>query len=133
MNDLSGEGNIQSMLLVEKGMHELALLKVEDVVIFTMAQHRRLNLLNSGQPVSDDLKIPIEVQNLLEAFEFNQEESEDVLFKQAWLTYLWRRTKSHGLEPNIFNECLQFWINLSTRSPTSHDTVDVERGLMELK
>ncbi|KAF6135572.1 hypothetical protein GIB67_015425 [Kingdonia uniflora] len=83
MNNLSGEGNIESMLLVEKGMRELALLKVEDAVIFAMAQHRRPNLLKSGQPVSDDLKIPTESQNLLEAFELNQEEYEDVLFKQA--------------------------------------------------
>ncbi|KAF6135896.1 hypothetical protein GIB67_006788 [Kingdonia uniflora] len=40
MDDLSGEGNIESMLLVEKGMRELASLKVEDAVIFAMAQHR---------------------------------------------------------------------------------------------
>ncbi|KAF6147601.1 hypothetical protein GIB67_031592 [Kingdonia uniflora] len=133
MNDLSGEGNIESMLLVEKGMRELASLKVEDAVIFAMAQHRRPNLLKSGQPVSDDLKIPTEGQNLLEAFELNQEESEDVLFKQAWLRYFWRRAKAHGLEPDIIDEHLQFWINLSTRSPTSHDAVDVERVLMELK
>ncbi|KAF6148086.1 hypothetical protein GIB67_024261 [Kingdonia uniflora] len=56
MNDLSGEGNIESMLFVEKGMRELASLKVEDAIIFAMAQHRRPNLLKSGQPVSDELK-----------------------------------------------------------------------------
>ncbi|KAF6149546.1 hypothetical protein GIB67_003694 [Kingdonia uniflora] len=81
MNDLSGEGNIETMLLLEKGMRELASLKVEDAVIFAMAQHRRPNLINSDQPISDDLKIPTEGQNLLEAFELNQEESKDVLFK----------------------------------------------------
>ncbi|KAF6165607.1 hypothetical protein GIB67_021877 [Kingdonia uniflora] len=102
MNDLSGEGNIESMLFVEKGMRELASLKVEDA-------------------------------NILEAFELNKEESEDVLFKQAWLRYFWRRAKTHGLEPDIVDERLQLWINLSTQSPTSHDAVDVEKGLMELK
>ncbi|KAF6155669.1 hypothetical protein GIB67_007106 [Kingdonia uniflora] len=68
-----------------------------------------------------DLKIPTEGQNLLDAFELNQEEAEGVLFKQAWLTYFKRRAKTHGLEPDIVDERLQFWINLSSRSPTSHD------------
>ncbi|OVA04372.1 hypothetical protein BVC80_1395g89 [Macleaya cordata] len=133
LNDLSGEGNIESMLLVEKGLRELASLKVEDAAKLAMALHRRPNLLKYGQNVPDDLKVPIEGQNLLEAFELSPEESEDVLFKQAWLTYFWRRAKDHGLEQDIVDERLQYWISQSTRTPTSHDAVDVERGLMELR
>ncbi|XP_057961035.1 coiled-coil domain-containing protein SCD2-like [Malania oleifera] len=125
-NELSGEGNIESMLLVEKGLRELISLKVEDAVVLAMAQQRRPNALKS-----DDLKLPIEGHQ--EAFELSQEESEDVLFKQAWLTYFWRRAKNHGLEKDISEERLQFWINHVTQSPTSHDAVDVARGLTELR
>ncbi|CAK9152188.1 unnamed protein product [Ilex paraguariensis] len=65
--------------------------------------------------------------------ELSQEESEDVIFKQAWLAYFWRRAKKHGLEPEIVEERLQVWMNQGTQPPTSHDAVDVERGLMELR
>lgn len=131
LNEFSGEGNVESMLLVEKGLRELASLKVEDAVVLAMAQHRRPNSLKSS--FTDDFKLPTEGQKYLEAFELSQEESEDVLFKQAWLTYFWRRAKDHGLEQDIADERLQFWINQSTRLPTSHDAVDVERGLVELR
>ncbi|XP_060674113.1 coiled-coil domain-containing protein SCD2-like [Ziziphus jujuba] len=60
----------------------------------------------------------------MEAFELSPEESEDVLFKEAWLTYFWRRAKVHGIEEDIAKERLQFWINCSGQSPTSHDAVD---------
>ncbi|KAL9356209.1 hypothetical protein Peur_049462 [Populus x canadensis] len=111
-SELSGDGNIESMLLVEKGLRELASLKVGEAVALAMAQQRRTNFMKS---------------------ELSQEESEDVRFKQAWLTYFWRRAKNHGLEPDIAEERLQFWINHSSRSSSSHDAVDVERGLMELR
>ncbi|KAL6497196.1 scaffold protein Scd2 [Orobanche gracilis] len=68
-----------------------------------------------------------------EAFELSQEESEDVLFKEAWLTYFWRRAKMHGVDEDIAEERLQVWISRSGQSPTSHDAVDVERGLTELR
>ncbi|KAL0357702.1 UNVERIFIED_CONTAM: Coiled-coil domain-containing protein SCD2 [Sesamum calycinum] len=61
------------------------------------------------------------------------EESEDVLFKEAWLTYFWRRAKAYGIEEEIANKRLKFWISRSGQSPTSHDAVDVEQGLMELR
>ncbi|KAL7239368.1 hypothetical protein ACSBR2_005303 [Camellia fascicularis] len=131
LNELSAEGNVESMLLVEKGLRELCSLKVEDAVAIAMAQHRRSSSAKSG--LTDDLKLPIEGHNFSEAFELSQEESDDVLFKQAWLTYFWRRAKNHGLEPDIAEERLQFWINHGTQSPTSTDAVDVERGLVELK
>lgn len=48
MNKLSGDVNIENMLLVEKGMRELASLKVEDAVALAMALSRRLNAIRSG-------------------------------------------------------------------------------------
>ncbi|KAB5556315.1 hypothetical protein DKX38_007224 [Salix brachista] len=125
-SDLSGDGNIESMLLVEKGLRELASLKVGEAVALSMAQQRRTNFIKS-----DEIKLAGDGN--LEAFDLSQEESEDVRFKQAWLTYFWRRAKNHGLEPDIAEERLQFWINHSSRSSSSHDAVDVERGLMELR
>ncbi|EXB67661.1 hypothetical protein L484_010229 [Morus notabilis] len=134
LNKLSGDVNIENMLLVEKGMRELASLKVEDAVALAMALSRRLNAIRSGLSAYgcvDDLKLPIEGQ--FEAFELSKEESDDVLFKQAWLTYFWRRAKNHGLEPDVSEERLEFWVNHNTKPPTSHDAVDVERGLIELR
>ncbi|KAF5174910.1 coiled-coil domain-containing protein SCD2-like [Thalictrum thalictroides] len=69
----------------------------------------------------------------MEAFELGQEESDDVFFKEAWLIYFWRRAKVHGVEEDIAEERLQFWISRSGQTPTSHDAVDVERGLIELR
>lgn len=129
LNDLSGEGNIESMLSVEIGLRELASLKVEDAVVLAMAHHRRPNLIRQS---FTDLKSPGDPK-FLEAFELSQEQVEDVLFKQAWLTYFWRRAKAHKVEEDIADERLQFWISRSGQSPTSHDVVDVERGLMELR
>lgn len=45
---------------------------------------------------------------------------------QAWLTYFWRRAKNHGVEDDIAEERLQFWISHTGQSPTSHDAVDGE-------
>ncbi|KAG6686123.1 hypothetical protein I3842_11G001300 [Carya illinoinensis] len=115
ISDLTGEGNIESMLSVEMGLRELASLKVEDAVVLALAQQRRLNLVRQY------------------SLELSEEEAEDVLFKEAWLTYFWRRAKAHGVEEDIAEERLQFWITRSGQSPTSHDAVDVERGLLELR
>lgn len=49
--DLTGEGNIESMLSVEMGLKELVSLKVEDAIVLALAQQRRANaarLSNSG-------------------------------------------------------------------------------------
>lgn len=43
---------------------------------------------------------------------------------QAWLTYFWRRALVHGVEEDIAEERVQFWISRSGQSPTSHDAVD---------
>jgi len=43
---------------------------------------------------------------------------------QAWLTYFWRRALFHGVEEDIAEDRLQFWIARSGQSPTSHDAVD---------
>ncbi|KAH9688486.1 Fas-binding factor-like protein [Citrus sinensis] len=126
LKELSGDGNIESMLLVEKGLRELAYLKVEDAIALSMAQQRRLNQLKS-----DEVKIPSEGQ--FEAFELSPEESEDTRFKQAWLTYFWRRAKDHGVESDIADDRFEFWVVHSGQSSSSQDAVDVERGLAELR
>ncbi|XP_025663723.2 uncharacterized protein [Arachis hypogaea] len=129
LKDLTGEGNIESMLFVEQGLRELASLKVEEALAVAMAQHRRPNSLKAG--FTDDLKLPIEGQ--CDAFELTQEEAEDVSFKQAWLTYIWRRAKTHEIEADIADDRLHFWINHTSKTPSSQDAVDVERGLAEIK
>ncbi|XVF08619.1 hypothetical protein REPUB_Repub07fG0018500 [Reevesia pubescens] len=129
LNDLTGEGNIESMLSVEMGLRELASLKVEDAVVQALGRHRRLGLLH--QSVSDS-KSPGDPK-LIDAFELSEEEGEDVLFKEAWLTYFWRRAKVYGVEEDIAEERLQFWISRIGQTPTSHDAVDVDRGLFELR
>ncbi|KAH7522509.1 hypothetical protein FEM48_Zijuj07G0146100 [Ziziphus jujuba var. spinosa] len=129
LSDLTGEGNIESMLSVEMGLRELASLKVEDAVVLALAVHR---CPNSVRQSITDSKSPGDPK-FLEAFELGEEEGEDVLFKEAWLTYFWRRALVHGVEEDIAEERLQFWISRSGQPPTSHDAVDVERGLLELR
>ncbi|KAL9320330.1 hypothetical protein ACSQ67_012169 [Phaseolus vulgaris] len=129
MKELSGEGNIENMLFVEQGLRQLTSLKVEEALAVALAQHRRPNLLKFG--FSDDLKLPIEGQ--CDAFDLSLEEAEDVSFKQAWLAYIWRRAKKHEIEPDIAYDRLQFWISHNSKTPTSQDAVDVERGLVEIK
>ncbi|KAH7514172.1 hypothetical protein FEM48_Zijuj11G0060400 [Ziziphus jujuba var. spinosa] len=158
LNDLTGEGNIESMLSVEMGLKELVSLKVEDSIVLALAQTRRPNSARLSSSARASLKFfyiasPVDawliariVVNIcqtpfgvpsfrknfkspgdpkfMEAFELSPEESEDVLFKEAWLTYFWRRAKVHGIEEDIAKERLQFWINCSGQSPTSHDAVD---------
>jgi hypothetical protein len=65
--------------------------------------------------------------------ELSPMEVEDVQFKQAWLIYFWHRAKNNGVEDDIADERLQFWISRTMQKPAPHDEVDVERGLMELK
>ncbi|KAG9457564.1 hypothetical protein H6P81_002072 [Aristolochia fimbriata] len=132
LSGLTSEASIDCMLLVEKGLRELASLKVEDAVALAMGEHRRPNLLKADKP---DSELPDDTPVEDQAYEvgLSQEESADVRFKQAWLTYFWRRTKNHGLEQDIADERLQFWINQRSQTPTSHDVVDVERGLLELR
>ncbi|XP_039006576.1 coiled-coil domain-containing protein SCD2-like [Hibiscus syriacus] len=129
LSDLTGEGNIESMLSVEMGLKELASLKVEEAIVNAFAQQRRASSVRLSL---SDIKSPRDIK-FMEAFELSPEESEDVLFKEAWLTYFWRRAKSHGIEEDTAKERLKFWISCSAHSPSSHDAVDVEEGLMELR
>ncbi|MED6170728.1 scaffold protein Scd2 [Stylosanthes scabra] len=129
LSDLAGEGNIESMLSVEMGLRELASLKVEDAVVLALSQHRRPNAVRHSILDSKPPGGP----KFVEAFELSDDEAEDVLFKEAWLTYFWRRALFYGVEDDIAEDRLQFWISRSGRSPTSHDAVDVERGLLELR
>ncbi|XVF02145.1 hypothetical protein REPUB_Repub04eG0150700 [Reevesia pubescens] len=128
LNDLTGEGNIESMLSVEMGLKELASLKVEEAIVNVLAQQRRANSVRLSL---SDIKSPRDPK-FMEAFELSPEESEDVLFKEAWLAYFWRRAKAHGIEEDTAKERLKFWKSRSGHSPSSHDAVDVEEGLMEL-
>ncbi|KAF2307404.1 hypothetical protein GH714_026917 [Hevea brasiliensis] len=138
LSDLTGEGNIESMLSVEMGLKELASLKVEDAIVLALAQQRRpssARLSISGDPKYMEavgksyfcysmlfaIRIFYYVENNVELF---PEESEDVLFKEAWLTYFWSRAKDNGIEETIAKERLQFWINRRGHSPSSHDAVD---------
>ncbi|CAK9868391.1 unnamed protein product [Sphagnum jensenii] len=111
VNDITGDGNIESMLAVEKGLRELASLQIEDAVMLALSRHR--------YPVFGWDLSPMEV--------------EDVQFRQAWLIYFWRRAKNNGVEDDIADERLQFWISRTMHQPAPHDEVDVQRGLMELK
>ncbi|TQD72421.1 hypothetical protein C1H46_042040 [Malus baccata] len=129
LNDLTGEGNIESMLAVEMGLKELSSLKVENEIVLALAQQRRPNSVRLS---FSDIKSPADPK-FTEAIELSPEESEDVLFKEAWLTYFWRRAKVLGIEEDIAKERVQFWINRSGHAPSSHDAVDVEEGLMELR
>ncbi|KAL0399556.1 UNVERIFIED_CONTAM: Coiled-coil domain-containing protein SCD2 [Sesamum radiatum] len=112
---ISKRANVESMVSVEKGLRELTSLKVEEAIAITLAQKRR--------PTIESYSLP----------ELSEEESEDVLLKQAWLTYFWRRAKNQGVEADVAEERLQFWINQGNKPPTSHDAVDVERGMLELR
>lgn len=129
LNDNTGEGNIESMLTVEMGLKELASLKVEESIALAFVQQRHPN---SARTSMSDFKSPSDPK-YTEAFELSPEESEDVLFKEAWLTYFWRRSKIYGIEEEIAKSRLKFWISRSGASPTSLDAVDVEQGLMELR
>uniref|UniRef100_A0A453HPJ2 Uncharacterized protein n=1 Tax=Aegilops tauschii subsp. strangulata TaxID=200361 RepID=A0A453HPJ2_AEGTS len=46
----AGEGNIETMLAVDKGLKELAFLKVEDAVLIALAQHHRPNVAELSDP-----------------------------------------------------------------------------------
>ncbi|CAO2149061.1 unnamed protein product [Urochloa humidicola] len=125
----AGEGNVETMLSVDKGLQELAFLKVEDAVLFALAQHHRSNVAG---PTDPDIKSSGD-EKFTEAFDLSKEEEEDVQFKQAWLIYFWRRAKTHNVEEDIADERLQMWIDRHGQQPTSHDAVDVEQGLHELR
>ncbi|CAA7056396.1 unnamed protein product [Microthlaspi erraticum] len=130
LNDLTGEGNIESMLSVEMGLRELASLKVEDAIMLGFSQQRKPSLI---RPTISDSRGHGE-SKFIDAYELGEAEQEDVAFKQAWLMYFWGRAKLHGVEEDIAEERVQLWISRSNgKSPTSHDSLDVERGLIELR
>ncbi|XP_074316516.1 coiled-coil domain-containing protein SCD2-like [Silene latifolia] len=123
--DLTGEGNVETMLSVEMGLREMASLKIEDAIALSMAQRRRPNLIRDQRVAADP--------KFMESFELSQEESDDVLFKEAWLSYFWKRARDYRVEEDIAEERLQLWTNRTGQSPTLQDAVDVDRGLIELR
>ncbi|KAL3599370.1 hypothetical protein D5086_007288 [Populus alba] len=105
LSDLTGEGNIESMLSVEMGLKELASLKVEVAIVLALAQQRRANALRLS---ISDVKSHGDPK-YMEAFELSPEESEDVLFKEfpdvaikssCILLLLLASSKQCGARPN---------------------------------
>ncbi|KAB1670648.1 hypothetical protein ES319_1Z149600v1 [Gossypium barbadense] len=70
-------------------------------------------------PINEDLNYPAKLEH-----------SADVVSETAaWLTYFWRRAKVYGVEDDIAEERLGFWISHSGQTPTSHDAVDEKKRL----
>lgn len=109
---IAAEEDIGSMLAVEKALRELASLRVEEAVLLTITDHRHPAMMRVGLSV---------------------EEAEDVRFKQAWLLYFWSRAKWLGVEKEVAGERVLYWIQRRQQAPTFRDTVDVEKGLLELQ
>uniref|UniRef100_A0A6N2MES0 Uncharacterized protein n=1 Tax=Salix viminalis TaxID=40686 RepID=A0A6N2MES0_SALVM len=111
LSDLTGEGNIESMLSVEMGLRELASLKLY------------LLWLNTDDQIWLDNPSQIQDHQVIQS----------LLRPCAWLTYYWRRALAHGVEEDIAEDQLQFWISRSGQPPTSHDAVDasIEQQLWE--
>ncbi|XP_022148903.1 coiled-coil domain-containing protein SCD2 isoform X2 [Momordica charantia] len=66
ISDLTGEGNIESMLSVEMGLKELASLKAEEAIVLALAQQRRPN---SARQSLSDIKSPVDPK-FMDAFVF---------------------------------------------------------------
>uniref|UniRef100_A0A0E0DM11 Uncharacterized protein n=1 Tax=Oryza meridionalis TaxID=40149 RepID=A0A0E0DM11_9ORYZ len=128
LNDMSGDGNIESMLLVERGLRELSSLKrTQSCLLYQNIDASDLSQVASPKCPSS------EGQNPPESLELSEEEQDDVRFKQSWLTYFWRRAKSHDIEEDIADERLQFWIEQGNHPVSTIDIIEVERGLTELR
>lgn len=132
LSDLNGDVNIESLLSVEKGLRELASLKIEDAITITMAQHRRLKPVWADESFLAKRSLG-SAPKFRENPDLTKEEVEDVQFKQAWLISFWGRAKIHKVEEDIADERLQYWINQSNQSSKCHDLVDVQGGLRELQ
>eukprot|EP00270_Netrium_digitus_P001389 TRINITY_DN1147_c0_g1_i2.p1 TRINITY_DN1147_c0_g1~~TRINITY_DN1147_c0_g1_i2.p1 ORF type:complete len:561 (-),score=186.46 TRINITY_DN1147_c0_g1_i2:388-2070(-) len=129
MLSVTSEDTIESMLLVDEGLRCMAELQVEMAVQVVMAQHRSPPLMRPNASGDGVIEAPS-----LETVELSEDEVEDVQFKQHWLVYFWRRAKNKGVEADIANERLRFWImRARIQQPTPQDIVDVERGLEELR
>ncbi|CDY34338.1 BnaA01g14410D [Brassica napus] len=128
-SDANGDGNIESMLAVETGLREIASLKVEDAIMLVFAGFRQKHVVRQS---NTDPRVQGEPK-FAEAFELSHDEKQDILFKEAWLMYYWKRAKIHSVESDIAEDRLKFWISRIAEQPTSHDAVDVERGMRELR
>ncbi|CAN8325850.1 unnamed protein product [Cochlearia groenlandica] len=128
-SDTNGDGNIESMLAVETGLREIASLKVEDALMLSLARYRQKHVVGRADT---DPRVQGEPK-FSEAFELSEDERQDIQFKEAWLLYYWKRAKIHGVESDIAEDRLKFWINRFGQQPSSHDAVDVERGMRELR
>ncbi|KAL2608027.1 hypothetical protein R1flu_026600 [Riccia fluitans] len=109
---ISAEADLQSAVAVEKALREMASLRVEEAVLLAISDHRHPAMIRVG---------------------LSLEEIEDVRFKQAWLLYFWSRARWLGLEKDLAEERVLYWMQRRRQSPTFRDTVDVENGLLELQ
>ncbi|BBN19083.1 hypothetical protein MPTK1_8g07740 [Marchantia polymorpha subsp. ruderalis] len=109
---IASEEDAGSMLAVDKALREMAMLRVEEAVLLAMTDHRHPAMMRVGLSV---------------------DEAEDVQFKQAWLLYFWSRAKWLGLERDLADERVLYWTQRRHQPPTFRDTVDVEKGLLELQ
>lgn len=129
LKDINSDFNVESMLLVEKGLRDLASLKVEEGVLLSMAQLRRPPMLRTGATGGGLGEGP----RLHESVDLTEEEVQDVRFKQFWLVYFWRRAKINAVEPDLADDRLQYWIARTNFQPKLQDAVDAERGLLEMR
>ncbi|KAL3682282.1 hypothetical protein R1sor_000304 [Riccia sorocarpa] len=87
---------------------------------------RHLNSMTEIISAEADLQSTVAVEKALR-------EMTSLRFKQAWLLYFWSRAKWMGLEKDLAEERVNYWMQRRLQSPTSPDTVDVENGLLELQ
>eukprot|EP00271_Cylindrocystis_brebissonii_P003431 TRINITY_DN143_c1_g1_i1.p1 TRINITY_DN143_c1_g1~~TRINITY_DN143_c1_g1_i1.p1 ORF type:complete len:368 (-),score=109.06 TRINITY_DN143_c1_g1_i1:1518-2621(-) len=135
IKDLNSDSNIESMFQVEKGLRDLAALKVEEGVLLAMAQHSRPSLLRSANTMmaAAGFSGGEDLSRLHESVELSEEEVEDVQFKQNWLVYYWRRAKMNAVEPDLADDRLRYWTSRTSHPPKTQDAVDAEKGLLEIR
>ncbi|WZZ25730.1 hypothetical protein YC2023_009131 [Brassica napus] len=129
-SDANGEGNIESMLAVETGLREIASLKVEDAIMLVFAGFRQKHVVRQSDTDPRVQGEPKFAEAFGESCSLNC--LPDYLHR-AWLMYYWKRAKIHSVESDIAEDRLKFWISRIAEQPTSHDAVDVERGMRELR
>uniref|UniRef100_A0A0D9ZU84 Uncharacterized protein n=1 Tax=Oryza glumipatula TaxID=40148 RepID=A0A0D9ZU84_9ORYZ len=93
VNDMSGDGNIESMLLVERGLRELSSLKrTQSCLLYQNIDASDLSQVASPKCPSS------EGQNPPESLELSEEEQDDVRFKQRGLIEL----RKLGIESQLW-------------------------------
>ncbi|XP_058096256.1 coiled-coil domain-containing protein SCD2-like [Magnolia sinica] len=68
----------------------------------------------------------------LKLLELSDDEADDVHFKRAWLIFFWARAVIHGVENDIAEDRLQYWISRTGR-PTLQDAVTARQDMLQLR